>query len=288
MPNAQAYAALAKMVVPALRIADPSAVIIGPALKNVYSGARLFAAALARDGALPLFDAVSVHPYRLTTPESLGQDYAPFRQLLQGAGSTAPLVDSEMGYSTFYPQGTTWGSGPSAPLPVPPRVAADTQRNLTSMEQAAALVRTYLYNLSQGVPISIWYDWQDDCAAPAVSRCHYGVLDWQGQPKSLYSAAGALASTLGGYHFTRCIPQKAGDTLVLAFARGDTTAYALWTTLSGRTRTVTLPLSGMWALRNISGTRTQTLNATGHITLQATGMPQYLVPLSSSSGNSGI
>jgi hypothetical protein len=190
-PDANAYAALVNTAVPAMRAADPGAVILGPALHENNSIALRYLIPLAQARALNQYDAISVHPYRLLPPESLIADYVGLRRFLAHYDIQAPMVASEVGFSLTYDVGTTWGSGTLASLITPARASPDTHRNLTADEQAAALVRTYLVGLSEGVNLTVWYDWRDDCADPAmtVPRCHVGVLDRQFQPKPPLLAA---------------------------------------------------------------------------------------------------
>ena len=61
-------------------------------------------------------------------------------------GKTLPIVSSEWGYST--------GTVGTAYTPV-----------ATAQLQGDYLARMMLVNLSQGIPLSIWYDWKNDAAA---------------------------------------------------------------------------------------------------------------------------
>jgi polysaccharide biosynthesis protein PslG len=281
-PDARTYAALVNTAVPAMRAADPEALIIGPALHENNPSARSFLIPLAEAGALNQFDAISVHPYRLLTPESMIADYAALQRLLARYGVRAPIVASEVGYSLASDVGTTWGSGTAASVITPDRASPDTHRGLTASEQAAALVRTYLAGLSEGVNLTVWYDWRDDCADPAVisRQCHFGVLDRRFQPKPPLLAAQTLSAVLSGYRFVARLPVSSAHEMVLSFSHGNGAAYVLWTDRPGQWVTVRLPLWGRWMLLDLFGAQDRVFSAHGSSAIVVTGMPEYLLPLS--------
>jgi len=131
------YAKLALEVGRAVHQADPHALYVGPALAGMDQ--RWFKQIL-QDGVLKQFDAVTVHPYRQTPPETVQADYAKFRQLIARyapAGKVVPLISGEWGYST------TW-----------------MKRNAN--RQGKYLAREFLTNLMCRIPLSIWYDWHND------------------------------------------------------------------------------------------------------------------------------
>ncbi|HEX2951006.1 MAG TPA: cellulase family glycosylhydrolase, partial [Armatimonadota bacterium] len=71
-PDVDEYMALAKVVFPAIRKADPSSCCIAPA-----TGVNLpFLDACFQRGLLDMVDAISLHPYRQGGPESVADDYA--------------------------------------------------------------------------------------------------------------------------------------------------------------------------------------------------------------------
>ena len=283
-PDASAYAALVNAVVPAMRAMDPGSVIVGPALHANNPTTRLFYDPLGKAKALAKFDAISVHPYRTLPPETMIADDAALRQLLARYGVAVPILNSEVGYSLTSDVGTTWGTGALASIITPPRANPDTHRSLTANEQAAALVRTYLVGLSQGVNLTVWYDWRDDCSDPALTerQCHYGVLDRRLQPKAPLLAAQTLSTVLSGYHFVARLPVPSSHETALSFANGSAVAYALWSDIPGQTEALGLPLSGSWVLLDMFGTHSRVFRANGHSAIVLTGMPEYLLPLPSS------
>ncbi len=145
------YAKLAIEVGRAIHTADPHALYVGPALAGMD---RPWLKQILQDGVLKEFDAITVHPYRQTPPETVVADYANFRQLIAHyapAGKVVPLISGEWGYST------TWMKG-------------DADR------QGKYLAREFLTNLMDHIPLSIWYDWHND-GAPAVGRQFSGRVE---------------------------------------------------------------------------------------------------------------
>jgi hypothetical protein len=131
------YARLAIEVGQAIHKADPHALYVGPALAGID---RPWLKRILQDGVLKEFEAITVHPYRQTPPETVVADYANFRQLIAHyapAGKVIPLISGEWGYST------SW-----------------MKRNAN--RQGKYLAREFLTNLMCHIPLSIWYDWHND------------------------------------------------------------------------------------------------------------------------------
>ena len=95
------YMALAQQVIPAMRQADSGCTIVAPALSGITSVTNTsYLQSCIQQGLLNLVDAVSVHPYRATNPETVVSDYAAVRTMMQTyGGKTMPIVSSEWGYS---------------------------------------------------------------------------------------------------------------------------------------------------------------------------------------------
>ena len=136
------YVALAKVAMMALRDAGlckdnhSGEALIGPASNTIDLP---FLEACFKGGLLNYWCAVSVHPYRPSTPESVAEDYHKLRALIAryAPDSQIPVLSAEWGYST--------ASGA-----------------LTEDRQASYLARELLTNITNRIPLSIWYDWHDD------------------------------------------------------------------------------------------------------------------------------
>ncbi|MGC9259669.1 MAG: cellulase family glycosylhydrolase [Phycisphaerae bacterium] len=159
------YAKLAIEVGRAIHKADPHALYVGPALAGMD---RPWLKQILQDGVLKEFDAITVHPYRQTPPETVVADYANFRKLIarySPPGRVIPLISGEWGYST------TW-----------------MKRNAN--RQGKYLVREFLTNLMCRIPLSIWYDWHNDGAfglghltAGSIEITHIAISNGAGVTK---------------------------------------------------------------------------------------------------------
>ena len=262
-PKVSDYVALALETSRAIRAAAPAEEIIGPA---VWGFDLEFVEACFRAGLLEYWSAVSVHPYRKTDPETVVDDYARLRRLITKyapAGKSVPIISSEWGYSA-------------------------ASFNGDEAKQSALLARQLLINQSQGVSLSIWYDWQDDGHDPTQIEHHFGTVrppyyenrEPVYDAKSAYRAMKTLTSVLSGFRFAERIssPSLTPDDYVLMFRANGETRIAAWTT-SWFARTVTIPVSES-TYRVIGHTgeviaRKDSSQST--LTLNLTNAPQYVV-----------
>ncbi|HEY3283685.1 MAG TPA: hypothetical protein VGN26_15575, partial [Armatimonadota bacterium] len=176
VPKVSEYIALALEAGRALRQAAPQEWYIGPATSGVDVR---FVEECLKAGLLKYWDAVSVHPYRNTPPETAATDLLALRQLIDrysAPGSKVPIISGEWGYSERYP-------------------------GLDLEKQSQYLPREMLTNLSLGVILSIWYDWRDDGPDPKEPEHHFGTLYLNNDPKPTYRAAQTLARCLNGLRF---------------------------------------------------------------------------------------
>jgi hypothetical protein len=249
------YMALANLAVPAIRRSDPSATIALPALIGLeprYQAAWDFLARCLDLGLLELADAISVHPYRLGAPESATADYQRLRTLLARhapqARSELPILNTEWGYSLAW---------------------------VSREQQAAYFVRLTLVNLLNGLPVSIWYDWQDDGADPQQINDNFGLVAWDGQPKPACLAARTLMRELSGFYLRHRISLASDEDYVLLFTNGATSKLVAWTT--GAVHAVSLPAAApSLTVADMFGS-VRTLPVVGsRATLQITGDPHYL------------
>ncbi len=161
-PDPAAYVALARAAAAEIRRADPEAWILGPSL----GGDRFdlpYLEATFEHGLLDVVDAVSVHPYGASQPEAASDFYADVRRLIgrYAPRSIVPIVVSEWGYRVE-------GLGPEG--------------------QADFLLRALAVNRKEGIPLTIWYNWQE----PINPWHSFGLLDVRGEPKPAYDALRGL------------------------------------------------------------------------------------------------
>lgn len=100
------YIALAKATGEALRAAklvgEKGEAFIGPATSTID---QPFLEACFQAGLLEFWDAVSVHPYRQTEPETVEEEYRAVRLLIRKYApkdKTIPIISGEWGYSTAW------------------------------------------------------------------------------------------------------------------------------------------------------------------------------------------
>ena len=174
-----------------------------------------------------------MHGYRDASPgnpETVATNYATVRSLMQTyGGKTVPIVDSEWGWSV--------GSGE------PPGGHGSTARRLPGAQ--------LLVNLSQGIPLSIWYDWKNDGTDPTNPEDNFGTVTADLVPKPAYKEMQLLTSSLRGETFTKQLNDgHTSDWLLVFTSPNGQQTLAAWTTRSGG-RTVTV--SG-WGTLHLTST----------------------------------
>ena len=223
-PDVKQYVKLALAVGKALREAEPEEVYIGPATSTINFK---FLEECFKSGLLEYWKAVSVHPYRQTGPETAVPEYARLRKMIaQYAphGKTIPIISGEWGYSSAW-------------------------KDFDEARQGRMLARELLVNLTEAVPVSIWYDWHDDGPDPKEPEHHFGTVlaayhggrDPAYDPKPAYRAMKTLAAELGAFSFAKRVPLTKAEDYVLAFVRGNETRWAVWTT-SASPQVVSIPV----------------------------------------------
>ncbi len=197
--NPAEYAALATETCGAIKQADPGATVIGPGAAAMPDKSSPFRPgimnALARSPAATCLDAISAHDYRMgrnvpmPTPESVQDDNLNSLQWLrQNFPGPIGLVCSEWGFAV--------------PL-------------VSERQQAAYPLRAALSNRLSHVPLTIWYEWKDSARKPDDPESHYGLLDYNGQPKD------------GFVNLAAVLPKIASATLVGRRAVGSDSVYAV-------------------------------------------------------------
>jgi hypothetical protein len=207
-PDVQQYNTLCLAALKAIRAADPRATIIAPATSEVPVP---FLEAFCASGALEYIDAVSIHPYRnyKKGPETAAEDYAKLRALIEKYApankKNLPIVSGEWGYSTF-------------------------TKGLTPEKQAAFVARQQLANLLNKIPISIWYDWQNDGQNPDEREENFGIVTYDLKPKPAYLALQELTRNLSGFHIDHRIKTESESDYVLACKNKSASKIVSWTT----------------------------------------------------------
>ena len=240
-PDPAQYTALAEETADVIHQDHPSELVVGPAYLTEFTDYKYLESTF-QEGLLKHLDAVTIHPYKFYSgPESVHTDIDTTRDLIQAyepSGKDLPLFFSEEGFSSY-----------ATPL-------------ANEQVQARDYSREMLYNISAGIPLTVWYDWKEDVGKsfPVNIEEHFGLVKDQGDAlvyrKPAYFAALATNQFLRGYTFARTL-QVGGNVFLLEFTNGRKVRYAVWTTDTGR-HTYQLPLRiGRY---QITGTRGENLN----------------------------
>jgi hypothetical protein len=221
-PSVAEYIALATTAAKALRDArlcpdnHSGEALVGPACSKFDYP---FLESCFKAGLLNYWCAVSLHPYRNRAPETVADDYRKLRTMIAAyaPGAQIPIICSEWGYSM-----------------------ADKSMAIDAETQARFLARGLLTNIANDVPISIWYDWQDDGTDPTNYEENFGMVkagykekgDPVQDPKPAYAAMKTLSDQLAGFAFNKQVSlpaQNPGSGVVIdLFTRGADTRAVAW------------------------------------------------------------
>ncbi|MBN2456254.1 MAG: cellulase family glycosylhydrolase [Sedimentisphaerales bacterium] len=208
-PNAAEYCRLVEIAAASIKQVDPSAIVVAPAV----SGIKLqWLEECFKKGLLKWIDALTVHPYRSQNkpPESVIDEYSKLRQLIRKYtpnGKDIPVLSGEWGYSLVNRDGTRF----------------------SEKRQAQYVVRMFLVNLYQQVPVSIWYDWRDDGTDANEREYNFGITRHNLEPKMAYIAVKTLTNTLEGYSIKKRLDLASENDFALVLSKNGEQALAFWT-----------------------------------------------------------
>jgi photosystem II stability/assembly factor-like uncharacterized protein len=199
-PDPEAYACLLQQAYMAIKVADPSALVVSAGLASTNEQSeralddRLYLERMLQAGALPYLDALGAHPYGFAYPpdDPRGEhDNLNMNRLLdlqailaaQGGAST-PIWATEIGWTTDALGEESW-------LAVTPQQQADYLVRAWEMASSAfpTLEVFTVWNLSSGL-------------APEDEKAGYSLLEQDGTPKPAF---GALQAALGSTARTRTV-----------------------------------------------------------------------------------
>lgn len=246
-PNATDYVSLAKAASISIKAADPNAVVIGPALSRMdYS----FLEKCFSLGLLECVDAVSIHPYASSNPETVIAAYQRVSNLIRRYApkdKQVPIVCSEWGYNSM---------------------------DYTEEQQAQYLVREFMSNLLAGVRLSIWYDWRDDGSDPKNREHHFGIVYPDLKPKPSYAAMQTLSRELDGCKFVSRLGSK-DDEYILLFNGPHGYRLAAWTTGAERNSTIAVDAQAV-TLVTMGGENSAVKTEGGKLKLKLSQSPVYV------------
>lgn len=201
------YMAMLKEAVPAIRKADPDAVIVG---LSTYKVPKKYIEACLADGLLDYVDALSFHPYQREVPEAVIGDVAILRELIakhaaNPAQKELPILCSEWGFSA-------------------------TQQTLEG--QAIRIPRAALLSYMTGMRLFIYYDLWNDGSDPTNSEHNYGLFTQYPYliEKPAATAYKTMTRVLNGFRFSRRIDVARNEQFfLLEFVDGTgAKRYAHW------------------------------------------------------------
>ncbi|QCQ20833.1 cellulase family glycosylhydrolase [Desulfoglaeba alkanexedens] len=210
------YVRLVKSVYPAVKGADPDAIVLvgadvpvgaGKSHNTILGG---FIEQIILQGVLNFVDALSLHTYVHCEPGSHPEDWAAWmrqveEELKRTAGGPVPFYITEMGWPTCI------GS-----------CGIDIE------EQARYLARMFL--LARTMPFIKgiwWYDLQNDGPDPKNREHNFGLLNHDLTPKPAYTALKSVSPVVREGRYVGSL--YAGPAVhILRFDQGETTALAFW------------------------------------------------------------
>jgi hypothetical protein len=241
----------------AIKAAAPEETYVGPALAG--TGADWLEPCY-QSGLLEYWDAVTVHPYGDANPET--RSYGGLQQLIDKyapKGKHVPVCSGEWGFTSA-------------------RMSVDTQGKY--------LAREFLLNLSEHVPLSIWYDWNDDGTDPHNGEHRFGTVEHDYHagrdpvytPKPAYHSAKTLMHQLEGYHFVKRVKLPRPEDYLLLFSDGDRVRAVAWTTAKD-SHAVELPAApGVFKVTSVFGEGLPDATADRALSIELTDGPKYLIP----------
>jgi len=205
-PSVEAYTALVETASKAIKEAVPSAIVVAPATSGIPFS---WLEECFQKGMLKWIDALTVHPYRPSPPETVIKDYKELRKLIKkyAPEKDVPIISGEWGYSNI-----NWDKKP-----------------LSLETQGQYLVREFLVNYYMGIPVNIWYDWKNDGTDATEREHNFGTVTHDLKPKPAYLAMKALANLLDGYSIAERLDLGNDEDFALMIKKGESKAIACWT-----------------------------------------------------------
>ncbi|WP_194273284.1 cellulase family glycosylhydrolase, partial [Priestia megaterium] len=258
--SAYNYTDVVKRTAPLIKKKDPSGIVVAPALAGSGDISLQWLEETFRQGILEYVDAVSIHPYRTSNPESVIEDYKKLRILISKyTDKKIPIISGEWGYSNV-PNWNNQGA---------------TSIVSSELKQAQFNTRMLLINHSQGIPISIIYDWKDDGYDDKSVEHHFGLLSYdQITPKPSGVAFKTLTGTLSRYKFVKRIRIGNDNDYLFKYVNDELkTAYAYWTTDNEHTFVLRNNVKG--EIVTMLGQKSKVYG--NNLTLSISNSPSYLI-----------
>lgn len=261
--NANEYLKLASSLENKIKSTKTDPYLIAPATSRVDLP---FLRKVLRAKEAHFWQAISVHPYRwaFSSPETFNKDLNKVRTYINHyVKQDIPILVSEWGYP-------------------------DNIFGMSEIRQAKYLSRMFLNQISQRIPINIWYDWKNDGNDKKNSEHNFGLVKHDYvkdrkppfQLKASYRAIKTLTQILGEYRFKKKLSLKETRLYFLEFEKDRTTRYAIWSS-SPLQKQIQLPLpEGEYVIYDFLGQTKRTVKSSKRgMTIKLQDAPQYIVPL---------
>jgi polysaccharide biosynthesis protein PslG len=268
--NVRDYSQLALMVGKAIKQNTPNEILIGPALLHTDYN---YLEEVLKTGVLSFWNGVSVHLYRSAgSPETASSDYKTFQNIIQkynSSGANIPIISGEWGYPNFNWNGVSYNED----------------------IKARFLARQWLINLTNNVPISIWFEWKEPPQTNQFNSGSWGLVGNKYYPgrnpaydaKPAYFASKTLITSLKDYAFSKRIKSTSDTNYILEFTNVAQTskrkAYAIWRDSETPIK-VKLPItSGQFKVISLLGENLGTIKGISQgVSIEISGSPKYLIP----------
>ncbi|PEI51827.1 cellulase family glycosylhydrolase [Priestia aryabhattai] len=254
--NYNDYAKLVKVVAPIIKMQDKSGIVVAPALSRVDKTSLAWLDKIFKQGILEDIDAVSVHPYRYSNPETVSKSYKMLTDLIENyTDDKIPVISGEWGYSMRH----------------------TPKESLSEKQQAEYLIRTFLINAKNHIPISIWYNWKNKGWSPNEAEQNFGIMWYDLNPKLSYHSIKTISSVLKGYSFEKQLEYGKPKDYILRFQNEKGKKVLVFWTIDNR-HDITLSLSsGTGTLVSMEGERRKVQWNQNEIVLSLSSSPSYLL-----------
>lgn len=254
------YARLIKETATIVRRNDPTGYILAPAVAGLSPGSFDFLRLMFNQGILDYIDGVSVHPYRSWAPETVWYEYDVLRKLIKEYTSKKiEIINGEWGYSST----KGWWD-----------------LYLTDKDQGANLVRMFIIDRFNGVPVSIWYNWIDNSNDITESEHNFGILKSNGTPKDAYYAMKTFTTNVPlDYTLTGRISVGNDNWYVFKYSKGNQVVYVLWADINWTDEVeATLPITNVkGVMKGMLGESLGNFDSAINNKVKLNGYPKYLI-----------
>jgi len=212
-PSPAEYRNLLEATVRAVKTANPGAVVATGGVQQVD---LTFIRAVGDIGSAsqPAPDAVSVHPYRQTAPETALRDYVTLARDLAMYRTAPAIWATEWSYPTYgykYVSHTRDGHDPVA-----------------RERQARYAVRRLLVDWIAQIGLTAYYDMRNDGRDPKNMEHNFGLLDADNMPLPAYVAVRHLFSFTANAQGARLFLDPVRHFAVLQFRAEGVVKYVVW------------------------------------------------------------